>query len=494
MQTAVNTIFRRPTNILWLLIAFQLVVLTIIPTAFSSAPPLDVVEGWTWAPHWLIGTYKHPPGPAWSIEIMHYLIPGYLFGPYLLSQIAVALTYLFVYLAGCVFTDKWRALAGTLLLAGSLYFNYFTTQFNHNVLQLPFWSAIILVFAHILRKPARTSLWIILGILVGAGMYAKYSVCVIAITAAIAGVVFSNVRAQLKTPRPYLAITIAGLIFLPHVVWLFQTDFLTFKYVSDRTAGRRFAEEPFIFLLMQILNHIPMLLLLSCVGFSALSVKGDRESSSSTKSFFRLFTFTPLAMLIIGALLTGKGLVTMWGMPMFTTVGLWVVAEIDSVWNTTMIKRLTIGAVTFVSLVGTVFIGEAVWSKSHKPQRTSWPMQELAEKANSIWKAEVDTPLQITGGSMWLAGLVSLGLPQRPNVAVDRDLRLSPWVTASDVATKGMLYMSDTKDDQLPPYCTAHGPSHPIRLSNSHIPLIFATVCYSASTLRTDFQYTDPRQ
>ncbi|MBB3571814.1 apolipoprotein N-acyltransferase [Rhizobium sp. BK491] len=89
------------------------------------------------------------------------------------------------------------------------------------------------------------------------------------------------------------------------------------------------------------------------------------------KSFFRLFTFAPLAMLVIGALLTGKGLVSMWGMPMFTTVGLWVVSEIGVDWNQTMIKRLATGAVMFVSLAAAVFVGEAVWSKSHKPQRTS---------------------------------------------------------------------------------------------------------------------------
>ncbi|TWB43597.1 hypothetical protein FBZ98_12117 [Rhizobium sp. ERR 922] len=46
---------------------------------------------------------------------------------------------------------------------------------------------------------------------------------------------------------------------------------------------------------------------------------------------------------------------------------------------------------------------------------------------------------------MWLAGLVSFGSPQRSHVAVDNDFKLSPWVTAGDIATKGTLHMSDTK-------------------------------------------------
>ena len=53
-----------PGQLVGVLASFQIIVLVALPYAFSSAPPIDVVEGFVWAPHWLIGTYKHPPLPS----------------------------------------------------------------------------------------------------------------------------------------------------------------------------------------------------------------------------------------------------------------------------------------------------------------------------------------------------------------------------------------------------------------------------------------------
>lgn len=468
----------RPAFVLACFIAFQMFVLTTVPTVLSSAPPLDVVEGWTWAPHWLIGTYKHPPGPAWSIEVMHFIVPGYFLGPYLLSQISTALAYVFIYLTGRLLMDSTRALAGTLLLAGSLYFTYLGTEFNHNVLQLPFWSAIILTFAHLMKAPARTSTWIILGALVGAGMYAKYSVCVIGLVAAFAGVFFPHVRAQLRSPRPYLAVALAIVIFLPHAIWLVDNDFPPLKYVSDRTRIHGSALEPLAFLVTQIGYHAPVLALLAYVGRPAFRAAQPVETESDTKAFLRIFTFGPLALLVIGALLSGKQLIYMWGLPMFTTVGLWLVAEIGCVWQPIMVRRLGAGAVVTVILAAGVFSGERIWAISHTPKREFWPMPELAAKAQAIWSSAVQTPLEFTGGNLWLAGVVSLGLPQKPDVAVGNELGKSPWITADDISKKGMLYLAETADAPLPPYCASREPAHEIRLGNPRIPPAYATVCY----------------
>lgn len=473
-----RNITKRPVTVLALFILFQMIVLTAVPTVLSSAPPIDVVEGWTWAPHWLIGTYKHPPGPAWSIETMHFLVPGYFLGPYLLSQISVALTYVFIYLTGRLFMDEPRALAGSLFLAGSLYFTYLSTEFNHNVLQLPFWSAIIFTFAHIVRRPERTSSWLILGALVGAGMYAKYSVCIIGLVCAFAGLFFPKVRTQFATPRPYLAVVLAVLIFLPHVLWLVENDFPPFKYVADRTRIHGSRLEPLAFVAAQILNNGPILALLLCVGRPSFTRAERIDAEPDAKAFLRIFALGPLAFLVICALLGNKQLITMWGLPMFTPVGLWLVAEIGRGWSAEMLKRLCAGGVAMVVLAAVLFAGEDVWSKFHKPKREMWPMEELATKANDAWASEVNGPLEITGGNLWLAGLVSLGLPQKPDVAVGDSLDKSPWVTPEDISRKGMLYLTDVAGAKPPSYCASRQPAHEIRLENKHISPIYATVCH----------------
>ena len=43
----------------------------------------------------------------------------------------------------------------------------------------------------------------------------------------------------MATPGPWLALAVALLIALPHVIWLFHTDFLPFAYAEHRAAPVR---------------------------------------------------------------------------------------------------------------------------------------------------------------------------------------------------------------------------------------------------------------
>lgn len=94
-----------PGQLVGVLAIFQIIVLVTLPYAFSSAPPIDVVEGLVWAPHWLIGTYKHPPLPSWIIELSVLITRDVIFGPFLASQISVAITYGLIFLLGRLLMD-----------------------------------------------------------------------------------------------------------------------------------------------------------------------------------------------------------------------------------------------------------------------------------------------------------------------------------------------------------------------------------------------------
>jgi 4-amino-4-deoxy-L-arabinose transferase-like glycosyltransferase len=467
-----------PTTLVMLFALFQLVVLTAVPTIFSSSPPLDAVESWGWAPHWLLGTYKHPPMPAWLLQAAHSVLPGYIFVSYLLSQIAVALTYVAVFAVGREMTDERTAAAGALLSAGSLYFTFLTFEFNHNVLQMPFWALTILTFVRLRRQPAATVNWIILGLLVGCGMYVKYSVAVLAIVLALAGLFLPGIRRQLAGYRPWLAIAIALLIFLPHVVWLWQNDFQPFAYAASRAGGRTGRLQPLRSTLAQIGDHTPILLLLAGVGLAAIRrTLAQQATEPEALRLLRIVTFAPFVLVVVGATLSGTALRDMWGMPFFTTFGLWLVLEFKCAVDRPTLVRLLAGAVVLVTITAIAFVGEAIWSRQHKPGRSFWPMQELADKAGAIWQSETTTPLAIVGGNYWYGGLVSIGRPERPDVVADDELAHSPWVTPEDIAGKGMLYLTLAPNEPPASLCANHGPAHEIILSNAAIPPISAFVC-----------------
>src|SRR6202521_2031274 len=110
-----------PQGWLAFLICAQLFLWTLVPWLLATSLPLDVVsDGLSWGHEWQWGYFKHPPLPSWTVEVFFDVLGDT--GPFLLSQIAVAATYVFVYLLGREIMPGKPALTATLLLAGIYYF------------------------------------------------------------------------------------------------------------------------------------------------------------------------------------------------------------------------------------------------------------------------------------------------------------------------------------------------------------------------------------
>jgi len=136
-----------------------------------------------------------------------------ILGPYLVGQLCVALTYWFIYRLGRLLMDPIRAAAGTILMAGAYYFTVPTLEFNHNVIQLPLWSAGILLYAHLRQKPHSWLLWLGLGVLGGFGLYGKYTFAILLIILFCLSLFERPTRAMFKTARPYVSIALAIAVF-----------------------------------------------------------------------------------------------------------------------------------------------------------------------------------------------------------------------------------------------------------------------------------------
>jgi hypothetical protein len=163
-----------PTKLVGLLAVSQLLVWTLAPTLTHSSPPLDVVESYMWGREWVIATYKHPALPSWALEATR-LITGAIGWPaYLLSQACVAAMFLFIYLLGRELMGASRAAAGTLLLTGVTFYAWPTTEFNHNIAELPIWAAMSWALWHAVQRRG-LGWWMLLGALAALAMYAKFS-------------------------------------------------------------------------------------------------------------------------------------------------------------------------------------------------------------------------------------------------------------------------------------------------------------------------------
>jgi 4-amino-4-deoxy-L-arabinose transferase-like glycosyltransferase len=439
----------------WLaaLVCCQLVFWTLIPWLFSSSLPLDVVsDGLAWGHEWQWGYYKHPPLPSWAAETFFDAFG--MVGPYLLSQVAVALTYLFVFLLGRSFMPTRWAAAGALLLAGVYYFSIPTPEFNHNVAQMPLWAAAS-YFYYKSWKSGATRWWIALGVAAGLGLLSKYSTAVLLIAIIAHSISTRSGRKVLLTSGPYLAILVCLAVLSFHLVWLFQSGFPTLRYAVGRAGhaasitGRVVA--PCKFLLAQAVDIAPALIVAAIAGL--LPLKGKQVARSEQLRFLLWLTLTPPLLTSLISLITGLGARDMWGAPMWNLTGLIVVEAGRERREFAALPRLAycLIAVFGIGLCGYLLTNVFVPQWKNRPSRIQWPAQGLAQSFTAAWESREHVPLQIVAADGWLAGLVAMDARPRPSVWIDASFVKSPWITPNRVARQGALVLWRVQKNDSPP-------------------------------------------
>ena len=427
----------------------------LLPPLLSQSHPLDVVESLSWGREWQWGTYKHPPLAPVVLHIF-YVVFG-KFGPYLLSQVCIALTLWCVWRTGLRLMSADRALVGTVLTMAVAYYNFPALEYNHNIAQMPIWAALGWCLLAALQD-GRLWQWLLLGLLAGLGLLTKYSVGVLLACMGLY-LLLTPDRKVLKGIGPWLTLLVIAAVFAPHAWWLHQSDWLPFAYASSRAEGAPSRLNALGFLLTQALNHVPMILIL---GLSAWLSR--RAAKTQPQEAFVWHTARPLYLCMLalapGLLVTVMGLVTgarvrdMWGVPMWAFSGLMVMAVLPTAWFAPMRRKLLRGVGIWLVLV-TVFALVYVTFGAQlrkRPARMDWPAAAIAQQAQQTWQAHSSCKLDVVAGEYWLAGLVATASLQGPSVLIHGDARYSPWVNLSRLQAHGALWLwQPDKGDVKPP-------------------------------------------
>lgn len=421
---------------------------TLVPTWLAGSYPLDVTEGIYWGREWQWGYHKHPPLSSWVLYGF-YRAFGTL-GPYLLSQLTIGLTLWLVYRLGREILPRERAVLGTALLMGVVYYSWPTLEFNHNIAQLPVWAGIIYAL-YLATTRNRLRDWLLFGLLAGLGMLVKYTVAILLLVALLYSLLPGRRRLWLGK-GPWLGILLACLIFLPNLLWLVQNDWLPFAYASTRSAqaGDNGRLAAFGFFTTQLVNHVPLLLMLLLTG-SRLRRPENRHTGLTFLFFMGL---GPLLLLMVLGLVFGVGLRDMWGMPMWNLSGLLVAAMLPQERLARQYPRLLKAVAVWlltVTVLMTVFVG---WGGQirNKPSRIHWPQAALAERADSQWQALSSCRFDNVSGDPWLAALVGTAAPSMPSVMIAGNPAYSPWMDAERIRRHGslMVWAADEAPPEVP--------------------------------------------
>ena len=434
----------------------HLVLWTLLPGLFYPNVLLDQSILCYWGRAWQWGYSKHPPLPAWLSELGCHL--GHTWGLYLLSQIAIVVC----------FYAAWRlakevglgdvALLACIALEGSYYYNYTSLEFNNNVGLMPWWAMAGWLGLRATRD-GRLRDWLGLGLCFGLGLLSKYTMGVLGVVL-LGFLLFDPVgRKVWRTAGPYVALLVAALLFGPHLRWAGEHDWVTIRYALGRSAEEARHNwldhlwQPLSFTLAQLLAVVPVLLILQ-PGWERWSARRAAADQPWVRRYLWAIAVGPFAVHLLLSMVTGAGLRSMWGSPLWTFIAVLALFELAGDWrlsNRVHVWRRAraVMLAMVVAVVVAVVLGPYL---THKGARAQFPGRALARETVQRYEQRFGAPPSRVGGDWWLAANVSLYAPSRPSVYADLDPIESPWTSDADFRQHGgvLLWRVDEEGERLP--------------------------------------------
>ena len=214
------------------------------------------------------------------------------------------------------FNNKNLALISILLLEGVYFYNFTTPEFNVNIAQLPFW-ALSVYYSWRCFKFNKKIDFFILGIVLGLGVLSKYLFIylIIGIKLFFLYVIITK-KNKAKIANYFITGSITALILLPHILWLFENDFITINYAFQRTGGLGNIFDHFTFPIIFLLKQLSILLPLFFMIYLLIRKIKFKINSKDQKFIFLFYLILiPIILVFFTSAIIGIKIRTMWMTP-----------------------------------------------------------------------------------------------------------------------------------------------------------------------------------
>ena len=411
-----NVLNRNITNIFFIFILAHLIIWTAVPTITNKNLPLDVIEALAWGSNLDWGFNKHPPGSAFFPEMIFQIFGAQDWAFYLLSQIFVVIAFFYVFkLSNEIFKNIKLGLISVLLLESIYFFNFTTPEFNVNVCQLPFWSLTVYYSWKIYNaKNIKFFDCFLIGLFGAIGFLSKYLFLYLLLSIVALFIYIIFVKKLKKFDFKYLIIIEVFLVLLvPHLIWLFNNDFVTLSYGLKRTSLDssnllNHIKYPGIFLVKQIGILIPFLVL----GWLIIDKLKFKLNLKDKKLIFLLFVnLIPIFLILATSILMGSRIRTMWMTPFYLFFGVLFVYIFQSQINLKKIRSFLCAFLFLFILSPSIY---SYVSISEKNKRTDYPGREIAELVERRWNKNFSNEIKYVVGDEWHAGNLSYHISSRP--------------------------------------------------------------------------------
>jgi 4-amino-4-deoxy-L-arabinose transferase-like glycosyltransferase len=336
MRRVRDAFIARPERVLWLIAAYYLVAI-IVRVLRTEGLQNDEAEQLFQSQFLLLGYGRQPPFFNWLQYGVVQLVGPSILAVSLLKNGLLFLTCLFYGLAARqVSTSKEVSAAAMLgILALPAVTILAQRDLSHAVATLFAVSFFLYAFLGALTRP---SLWryVLTGVAIGIGAISKYNFVVLPVAALLAILPEADLRRRLFDRRLIATIVVAGLICLPHALWIlgnFQTATAgTVNAMRDEASGNFLLDRlnGLTELVGSTVDGAFLLFLFLLLAFRRGLIGCWRAETPWTRVMGRIFL---LSLLLIGLVVLGMGATEMsqkWLSPFLLILPLYLCLKIDA--------------------------------------------------------------------------------------------------------------------------------------------------------------------
>ncbi len=437
----------RPLTLFWSMAGLQLVLWTLVPLAFYSAPPGQLPLVLAIGHDFQLGTDFGPPLAFWLTELAFRALG--MFGVYLLSQVCIVVTFWAVLALGRAVVGEVHAVMAVLLMAGVAVFSVPTPEFGPAIMATPLWALLLL---HYWRAAGGGDFryWLAVGIDAGLLLLTTYAGLIL-LGLVVMFLLSSRVgRTHLESVGPWVAGLVTIVILFPYLIWLDLGGGTTLISLADVVQNLR------------TWGWLVLALVVSHAGLGILVILGrgyfipsrskppevQREPvDPGARVFVYFFALAPILAMGLFSLISHRPENFM-AAPLAVMSGLAVVVAAGD--RIRIEHQYVIGyAWAALMLLPAALVGFAVMTQPWIfaiDLRVGRPAHDIGAFFAENFQRRTGKPLEIVAGDLPTAALISLAAPSRPSVYLESAPEYLPKVTRREIEEKGAIVVWPTAD------------------------------------------------
>lgn len=455
--------WRSPSGLFWTAALILAFLWTLFPTLVFPNYRLDIVEQFFVGQEWTPGSGSHPALTAIALDVISRLTGRSPVAPNLASALFNLLALWAIYRLALKYLTPRTALNAVFAMFCYWYlFQMEGTRFNNSITLDTFWILGALT-AFKAVETERFRYWFGTGLVLGVGLYFKYTEIILALTIVLYLLADPEKRRLWRTAGPWVSTLTALAVFLPYVVWLFRSGFFqSVTYAVGNAPKSVGISGHFLAPLEFILNQLPLILppLICLIPIGGWIGRPEQLGASDWKRrYLNYLFFVPLVFNLLWSAVGGVFLRCDLGCHLWMVLTIWVLVHVKKDESPRAFRRSVFLSVTvdLLCLIGVCAVVPYAPLFEKNLPRYHFPGRELAEKAESIWHERYDKPLPWTAGSPWthggpydawpwLAGNVSVY--GKDHARVYSGPKHCSWASPEDVRRDGGLFLWAPEDHE----------------------------------------------